>query len=145
MNSVHGHFFFLNMSAVKDIGYFDEKIFFYYEESDYCIRANKKNHKVYLMKNLRVNHIGGNSYNENKQRNIDPLRHWHLMWGKFYFNKKHYGLLKAYLVTLPDFIESIIKLSIFYFIDKKKFLIFKNRLSGLVNSALGKRSWKRPN
>jgi len=143
MKMVHGHFALYSVEAVKDIGYFDEKIFFYYDETDFCLRAIKKNYKIYLMKNINVNHTGNNSYDYETQKNIEAVRQWHLMWGKFYFNKKHFGNLRAYQIIIPDIIGSCMKLIYFYFINKKKFFIYKNRLSVIVNSILGKKSWKR--
>ena len=144
MNKVHTHFALYNMQTIKDIGYFDEKIFFYYDETDFCTRAVNKNYKIYLLKNINVNHIGGASYNHKLQITIEGLRQWHLMWGKFYYQKKHYGLLSAYLVTLLPFLESIFKMSCFLFINKNKFNIHRNRFSGFLNAFLGKTSWKRP-
>jgi N-acetylglucosaminyl-diphospho-decaprenol L-rhamnosyltransferase len=144
MNKVHTHFALYNMIAVRDIGYFDEKIFFYFDETDFCMRALKKNYKIYLTKNINVNHIGGASYTDAFKPKVDGLRQWHFMWGKFYYYKKHFSLLNAYLMTLPDFFKSIIKMSCFYFINKNKFNIHRNRFSGLLNAFLGKTSWKRP-
>lgn len=144
MKMVHGHFALYNVEAVKDIGYFDEQIFFYYDETDFCQRAIKKNYKIYLMKNINVNHTGNSSYDGETKKNIESVRQWHLMWGKFYFNKKHFGNLIAYQIIIPDIIESCMKLIYFYFLDKKKFFIYKNKLSGIFNSILGKKSWKRP-
>tara|TARA_B100000900_G_scaffold411748_1_gene432067 strand:- start:351 stop:1214 length:864 start_codon:yes stop_codon:yes gene_type:complete len=145
MNKIHGHFLLFNMEAVKKVGEFDEKIFFYYEETDYCERINKKNLKIYLLKNMKVKHIGGGSYDQKYHNHIQPLRHWHIMWGKFYFFKKHYGYLRAYIETLPDFFEASFKILIFTLLnDKNKLNIYKNRLSGLLNSIIGKSSWKRP-
>ncbi len=144
MNKVHGHFAFYNMRAVKEIGYFDEKIFFYYDETDFCTRAIKKNYKIYLLRNINVNHFDGTSYNHKLQKKIEGLRQWHLMWGKFYYQKKHFGLLRAYLITLFPFLESILKMFCFYFVNKNKFNIHRNKFSGLLNAFLGKTSWKRP-
>jgi N-acetylglucosaminyl-diphospho-decaprenol L-rhamnosyltransferase len=144
MNKVHTHFALYNMQTIKDIGYFDEKIFFYYDETDFCTRAVNKNYKIYLLKNINVNHIGGASYNHKLQIKIEGLRQWHFMWGKFYYQKKHYGLLSAYLVTLLPFLESIFKMFYFRFINKNKFNIYRNRFSGFLNAFLGKTSWKRP-
>ena len=42
MKIVHGYFMFLKMKAVKDVGYYDENIFFYFDETDYCLRIINK-------------------------------------------------------------------------------------------------------
>jgi GT2 family glycosyltransferase len=143
MKIVHAHFLFYNMSSVNKIGPYDEKIFFYYDETDYCLRAIKKKLKIFIIKNIKVEHLGGKSYNEELLYKIEPLRHWHLMWGKYYFHKKHYGKINALINTLPDLIQSFLKMSVLFFIDKNRFNIHKNKLSGLINSILNKKSWKR--
>lgn len=143
MKLAHFHFVFFNMEAVKKIGSYDKNIFFYYDETDYCLRAIKKKYNIYLIKNIKVKHSGGKSYNKNIKNKFENLRQWHLMWGKFYFYKKHYGLINAYYQTYIDLFSGLLKMIIFYLFDRRKFQIYQHRLSGLVNSMLGKKSWKR--
>jgi N-acetylglucosaminyl-diphospho-decaprenol L-rhamnosyltransferase len=143
MKLAHFHFVFFNMHAVKKIGLYDTKIFFYYDETDYCLRALKKNYNIYLIKSIKVKHFQGKSYIKNNQNKFENLRQWHLMWSKFYFYKKHYGLINAYYQTSKDLISSFLKMIIFFLFSKNKFQIHQHRLSGLINSMLGKKSWKR--
>ena len=94
MRIVHGYFMFFKMSAVKDVGYYDENIFFYFDETDYCLRMINKNYKIYIVNEAVVEHEEGKSYDKNiENNNIEYLRQWHYMWGKFYFHKKHYGYI----------------------------------------------------
>ena len=67
------------------------------------------------------------------------------MWSTFYFNKKHKGFLLAIVLILPKLISSIFK-TLFYLIafNKKKSDIYFCRMSGILNSILGKKSWYRP-
>ena len=58
----------------------------------------------------------------------------------FYFSKKHYGIFYAYRKTLKKFISALIKLIFYYFFNKKKYLIYKHRFLGLLNSYLGRKS-----
>ena len=68
------------------------------------------------------------------------------MWSKFYFNKKHYGFFSAFSKIFFNLFSSLFK-SIFYLIifnhHKKK--IYQMRVSGLVNSIIGKKSFFRIN
>jgi len=52
--------------------------------------------------------------------------------------------LKAYSVTIILFIKSMLKMMLFLFFNKKKFLINKARFLGLLNSYLGNKSFYRP-
>ena len=143
MKVMHFHFILFNMEAVKKIGLYDENIFFYFDEWDYCIRSLKAGYSVLLIKNIVVKHEGGKSYSKEIQNKADTLRQWHYSWSKFYFNKKHYGYLTAYSKALEDILKDFIKLTFFSFINDYKFQIYKSKISGLVNSLFGKKSWKR--
>ena len=144
MKLVHGHFLFFNMKNVKKVGRYDNNIWMYFDETDYCLRAYRKNQKIYVDPNLKVFHKGGSSIKSDKTLNIEAHHNWHYMWSKFYYFKKNYSSLRAYKETIPDFIKSLLKLSIFFFLNERKKIIYLSALSGLINSYLNNRSFKRP-
>ena len=145
VNSVKGFAMFLNLNQFEDIGFFDDNFFIYLEEIDLCLRLKKNNKKIYLDKNILINHIGGSSHNESINVEMELSRNWHWMWSTFYFNKKHNGYLKAIVNISGKFFSSIIRM-IFYSLifqnDKRK--IYFQRFSGMYNSMIGKKSWYRP-
>jgi len=67
------------------------------------------------------------------------------MWSLFYYNAKHFGLLKAYCVTLNKLTSSLFRfvLATLFFNSKKRKINFY-RILGLVNAYQGKPSWLRP-
>ena len=140
-----GFAMFLNLEQFKQIGFFDDNFFIYLEEIDLCKRLRKANKKIYLDKNIIVNHLGGSSHNQLINFEMELSRNWHWMWSKFYFNKKHYGFFFSLLKVSKNFFSSILKL-IFYSLlfNKKKMDIYLHRFLGLSNSILGKKSWFRP-
>ena len=140
-----GFAMFLNLEQFKQIGFFDDNFFIYLEEIDLCKRLRKANKKIYLDKNIIVNHLGGSSHNQLINFEMELSRNWHWMWSKFYFNKKHYGFFFSLLKVSKNFFSSILKL-IFYSLlfNKKKKDIYLHRFLGLSNSILGKKSWFRP-
>ena len=67
------------------------------------------------------------------------------MWSTFYYHKKHYGYIRAFIKILPKFISSTIKFVIYMIIfNKFKSDIHKHRILGIINSVLLKKSWYRP-
>lgn len=124
------------------------KIFFlYFEETDYCFRANKKNLFSYQLNNIKITHNVGTSieYNDEKEETkIRDLRNWHYIWSKFYFYKKHKGYMFSIIVFLPILIRTIIKKN-YYKITKnqKKKRKYEIRYQGLISSIDGKNSYKR--
>ena len=137
---IDGFSILINLKKFEDKYFFDENFFLYLENDDLCIRVKNKNENIYILKNSLINHIGGIS----KSKNLEYLRNWHWMWSKFYFNKKHYGFMIAFMKVFSNVASSILKYffySIFYNLHKKK--IYQMRLSGLINSILGKKSFFR--
>ena len=143
MKLIHGHFLFFNMEKVKKVGLYDENIFLYFDETDYCLRAYRKGEKIYIIPKINVFHKGASSVNIKNKIDIETHKHWHFMWSKFYFFKKNYSYFFAIKKTVIDLIEIYLKLIFFCFINKRKKLIYYNQLSGLINSFLGKKSYKR--
>ncbi len=146
MNFITGCALFFNMEAIKEIGFFDEKIFLYYEENDLYLRSFKKNYKIYLIEDAIISHYGNRSTDLIEKNSIEINRNWHLMWSTFYFHKKHFGTLKAYKKTVLKFFSALLKYFIFSILqnDIKKNIYFA-RMSGIFNAVIGKKSWFRTN
>ena len=146
VDNLKGFAMFLNLESFKEIGFFDENFFIYLEEMDLCKRVKNKKKKIYLDKKIIVYHEGGSSHNENINYEMELSRNWHWMWSKFYFNRKHYGYFYSLFYVSGNLFSSLIKI-IFYslMLKKKKRKIYTQRMSGLINSILGKKSWYRPN
>ena len=140
VDSIDGFSMLINLEKFKDKNIFDENFFLYLENDDLCLRVKNKNEDILIIKDSLINHTGGIS----KKQNLEYLRNWHWMWSKFYFNKKHYGFLTAFCKVFSNLLSSSFKF-IFYLIafnhNKKK--IHQMRVSGLVNSILGNKSFFR--
>ena len=124
----------------------DEKIFLYFENADLCLRLKKNNQKLYVIANLKFNHLGMQSSHPDFKREILICRNWHYCWSKFYFYKKHYNYFIAFTKTLPNLIRAI-KYCIYYKLmkDDYNFKLHKSELSGLLSAYLLKNSYFRPN
>ena len=144
-DSVKGFAMFLNIEKFKEIGFFDENFFIYFEEIDLCRRLKKFNKKIYLDKSIKINHIGGSSHNQSIDFEMELSRNWHWMWSTVYYHKKHYGFFYALFKVSLKFFSALLRV-IFYSIlfNQKKKKIYFQRLSGLFNSIIGKKSWYRP-
>tara|TARA_B110000238_G_scaffold13242_1_gene12932 strand:+ start:1093 stop:1956 length:864 start_codon:yes stop_codon:yes gene_type:complete len=145
VDSVDGYAMLINKNKFNDNVFFDEKFFLYLENDDLCLRKKKENNKIYIAKKAKIHHLGGKSHSMVHDKEIEFSRNWHWMWSKFYFNKKHYGYLKALIISLPILITSMIKF-FYYFATHNKFKkkIYIMRFLGLFNSMIGRKSWYRP-
>ena len=136
--------FFLNRKKFISVGGFDKNFFLYFEEVDLSLRFKKINEKIYIIKNSLINHLGDQSHNKEINFEIEICKNWHYMWSLFYFKKKHNGLLIAYAITLPKFIRYFLKMCLFFFFNKNKFMKLSARINGLMSSYLNKKSSFRP-
>ena len=76
---------------------------------------------------------------------MELSRNWHWMWSSFYYTKKHKGFFYALFYVLDKLISAVLKYTFYLLILKSsKKLIYKQRISGLINSIIGKPSWYRP-
>ena len=145
MKFVTGCALFFDLRIFKEIGFFDEKIFLYYEENDFYKRCLGKKKYIFLIENSKINHKGNSSVDKKYKYEIEINRNWHLMWSTFYFYKKHFGTIKAFIKILPKFTSALLKFIIFFLINnKKKRDIYFARFNGSLNSIIGKKSWFRP-
>jgi len=144
-DKVEGFAMFLNMKKFFQIGFFDENFFLYLEEIDLCKRIKNKNGKIYIAQSIKIFHMGASSVNKIFSKQVELTRNWHWMWSLFYYNKKHLNFYYALMLVLPILFSSSFKV-LFYSIFPKahKKEIYLKRISGLINSILGRASWYRP-
>jgi len=145
VKNLKGFAIFFNMTKFEKNKFFDENYFLYFEEIDLCRNVINNKGKIYLDPKISIFHEGAKSVNEIYSIEIEKNRNWHWMWSTFYYHKKHNNFFYAILITLPKLFSAFFK-TFFYtlILDKSKRDIYYCRLSGLVNSILGKNSWHRP-
>ena len=144
VKKIKGYAMFLNLSKFSKIGFFDENFFLYLEEIDLCKRVKQIKEKIYVDPNIQVLHFGGASVDPKFSEEVELNRNWHWMWSRFYFNKKHANYLFALISVMPRLFSSILKIIIYSVTFKTlKRKIYLMRLSGLINSIIGKSSWHR--
>lgn len=132
-DTVPGFCLLLNIKDIKQIKYFDENFFFYFEDLDLCKRIRKMNKKIYLIKKIFVKH-------NSTPNSTHLMRQWNFYWGMFYFNNKHYGYLKTAKLLLGKLIRFFILKNINFFYDKNKYLTYSARFDGLLNQFLKRES-----
>ena len=130
---VVGAYFMVRRDAAEKVGYFDERYFLYYEETDFCLQVKKQGYKVIFFPFAEVVHLGGESSRKTGEvvsesgRQITGIRidseqkyHW-----------KNFGKIRLLSMTYTEIIWNyfvIIKNSLF----KKKNSATKMKNSRLV-------------
>ena len=143
---VDGFAMLLNKKKFKEKYYFDENFFMYLENNDLCKRVIKNGGSIFVIPKSKIKHLAAKAVDKKYKDEVEFSRNWHWIWSKFYFNKKHYGFLRAFYSGFLGYCTSIIKFLFYLLINnKKKRKIYFNRASGFYNAFLGKSSWYRPN
>jgi len=140
---VKGFAMLLNLEKINFNEIFDKKIFLFLEEIDLCKRIKESGGKIYIACKGKIYHNAKES--SGNEFEIELCRNWHWMWSLYYYNFKHFGMFSAYKITLYKFISYLLKILLsIILIKKKKYLIHKYRLLGLINAYKKKDSWLRP-
>lgn len=79
----------LRMAALKEIGPFDEAIFLYYEDDDFCLRLRNAGHSAVLVPDAIVHHAGGGSVRPSAHYRWEKF--WHMAWSRLYIEDKFHG------------------------------------------------------
>jgi len=94
--------------AINEVGPYDDDFFFYFEDTEWCIRMAHFNWKVIIAPHIKIPHIGGSSSNEfYSMSRIEFYRSRMLFWHKIY---PKYLVTLLYLWNIPKLILD----SIFY-------------------------------
>ena len=141
VDSIDGFSMLINKEKFINQKFFDENIFLYLENDDLCKRVKKSGQKIFVIKNSIIDHKGSSSSSIKNDPEFEYLRNWHWMWSKYYYNKKHYGMLIALIKIFFNLVSAIFKY-VFYSLTLNNYKknIFKMRISGIVNSILGNKS-----
>jgi len=145
VKNLKGFAIFFNMNKFDDNIFFDENYFLYFEEIDLCRGVNNKKGKIYLDPKIEIYHEGAKSADQLDSFELEKNRNWHWMWSTFYYHKKYNNFFYSLIIILPKLLSALAR-TIFYTLifNKKKRDIYYSRLSGILNSIIGKKSWHRP-
>ena len=137
----------IDTNKINSSKLFDENIFLYFEEIDFCRQTKMNGGKVYSSSKLIVKHLGhkGSAATDpNYTIETEMFRNWHWMWSSFYYHKKYSNYFLAIKIMSGKFIKSFFKMIFFSIIyNKKKQTMYFARYSGLLNAFMGKKSWYR--
>ncbi len=92
VDNVPGTALIIKKEVFDNVGGFDERFFLYFEEFDLCKRVREQGYKIFIDPTSRLIHKWGTS--TRLLKNKDSI----FKTSRFYYFKKHFGLVKALLV-----------------------------------------------
>jgi GT2 family glycosyltransferase len=134
--------FVINKEEIKNLGFFDENYFMYYENFDFCKKIFDSKKKMLVSNNIKFTHEGTSSVNKMFSYEVTLSRNWHYNWSKYYFFKKNYGLFFGLKKIFPNFLRSIRRILIYKILlrDDIKFRFALAEFKGILQSVLSKPS-----
>ena len=137
--------FIVNKEKIENNKIMDENIFIYFETMDMCLNFKKKNQKMFVVENIKFEHIGGNSHEKKFNFEAKLSRNWHYNWSKFYYFKKNFSYLYALKKFSTVLFKNALKL-LYYFVtrNKENYLLKKAEINGSMHSILLNKSNYRP-
>ncbi len=88
VESVIGAFMAVRKEAVDETGLMDESYFFFFEETDWCVRMKRSGWSVFHHPDIKVYHLQGQTA---KKVHIGArIEYWR---SRYIFFKKHYGMI----------------------------------------------------
>jgi len=84
---VSGAAMLFNMALMKNVGWFDENIFLFSEETDLCRRTRTAGYDILRIQDIYMQHLKGKSSLPNPQ--VEYMKNWHVGWSHAYYCTKH--------------------------------------------------------
>jgi len=104
--------------VIKKAGLFDESMFLFFSDVDWCLRVKKAGFKIFFTPEANVIHYHGVA----TKKISDPGLIWHK--DRFYYYRKHHGLFSVAVIKLElaaDFLLRTIEMLIYNLLGKTPF------------------------
>ncbi len=99
---VPGAFAIMRPEALKQVGYFDERFFLYYEEVDLCHRLKEREWQIWYQPDIEIQHIGGESSKTVEKAEISTSGSQLVLWrmrSALLYYRKHHGWFGAWMLS----------------------------------------------
>lgn len=97
----------IRKSVIEKYGFFNPKYFMYYEDMDLCFKYYNKGFKNILMPDLKMVHIGGQSWSKNEFGTYASLKI--ILYSKYLFSKNIVNNQTAIVLYFLDYLKSTIQ------------------------------------
>jgi GT2 family glycosyltransferase len=92
---VCGAVMLLNMRVMKEVGFFDETFFLYYEDEDLCQRVFLANQQIVLVPEVQITHLSRGSVKGPNPLKSEFIRGYHHAQSKLVFERKYFSAAQA--------------------------------------------------
>lgn len=105
---IRGAFMFCPKAEIMKLNGFDERFFFYSEETDLCYRFKMSGGKIVFLPDLKLIHYGGSTADENLW-----FKYKNQTIGKIQFYQKHFSAINFFFVIIIHWIGLFLRSIVF--------------------------------
>ena len=133
---------FMNMKVFREIGFFDNNIFLYWEDNELSDRVVKHGYINALMTHSHGYHIAGKS--SQKSLRILYLRSWHLAWSRLYLHRTRHRFILSKIYSIPLTLQNFVKFLVSVLIlDAETTVRYLGATSGSFSFLIGLKAVKK--
>lgn len=124
----------LNMRVMRDIGFFDEDFFLYYEDEDLCQRVFNQKKQIILVPDVQITHFSRGSVKGKNPLKSEFIRGYHHAQSKLIFEYKHVNATSAASLRSKTLILALLTLLPRLLVPQPKYLArLVGRIAGLCS------------
>lgn len=97
----------LNLQVMREVGFFDEGFFLYYEDEDLCQRTFMQGKPVILAPGVTITHLSRGSVRGPSPLKAEFTRGYHHVQSKLIFTGKHVGIREAEALRWKTFLLAL--------------------------------------
>jgi N-acetylglucosaminyl-diphospho-decaprenol L-rhamnosyltransferase len=128
----------LNMSKMKKIGFFDPRMFLFYEDDEICLKVREHGYELVHVPQSKVFHAEGMSSGSSAE--VEAFKQYHMAWSRLYLYEKYIGKFKAKIHAAKLVGVYCIKTLVFLVLRKgARYRLVRARLVGTFSYLLGRR------
>lgn len=123
----------LNMEVMREIGFFDETFFLYYEDEDLCQRVFNAKKEIILVPDIAITHLSRGSVKGRNPLKSEFIRGYHHAQSKLIFEHKHVSAHSAAALRWKTLGLAVLTLLPRLLVPQPKYLArLVGRIAGLI-------------
>ncbi len=124
----------LNMQVMREIDFFDENFFLYYEDEDLCQRLFNTKKQIILIPDIEIKHLSRSSVKGRNPMKSEFIRGYHHAQSKLIFEHKHTSAASAASLRWKTLILALLTLLPRLLVPQPKYLArLIGRIAGLCH------------
>ena len=137
-DAVSGAAMLFDLHKMENVGFFDENIFLYSEETDLCYRTRQKGYVIKLCPELFFDHLGDSS--SGGKQSLIFMKSYHFGWSRCYYLTKHSLYSDKYN---PHRMYRNYKLKSYISLNSNNRLRYKGQAAGVKAFMSGQKAFRR--